>query len=282
MNALTSASAQSWVVIERRRGRYLIDVRELWSYRELLAFLAWRDIKVRYKQTVLGVSWAIIQPLATMAVFTLFIGRLAAAPSAGVPYSLFVLTGLLPWTFFGNAIASASQSIVASQNLVTKIYFPRALIPMSAVAAAVVDLAIGFLLLLLLMPVYGVVPGATFAALPVIALGLVVSALGVGTLLAALTVAYRDFRHAVPFLVQLWMFATPAIYMQTDAVVGTRTSALLPLNPVYGFVTNFRRAVLGQPLDLYALGISSAIAVVLLAAGTIYFARVERNFADII
>jgi lipopolysaccharide transport system permease protein len=269
-------------VIERRSGWQFINLRELWAYRELLFFLTWRDIKVRYKQTVLGAAWALLQPLATMLVFTLFLGRIAGVSPPDVPYSVFVLAGILPWTFFGNAIGSAGQSIVGNQNLVTKVYFPRLLIPMGAVGAGLVDLAIGFGLLLAVMLGHAMVPGPGLIAVPVLVLLLVVAALGVGTLLSALTVAYRDFRHVVPFLVQLWMFATPGIYLQTEAVVGPRGQAFLPLNPAQGLITNFRQAVLGGPLDYYALGVSGAVSVALLLIGCLYFRRVERGFADVI
>jgi lipopolysaccharide transport system permease protein len=269
-------------LIEPRRAWGFLDVEELWRYRELLYFLVWRDVKVRYKQTVLGAAWAVIQPLATMLIFTLFLGRLGTVPSDGLPYPLFVFAGLLPWTFFANAVTSSSQSIVGNQNLVTKVYFPRLIIPMSAVGVGLVDFGIAFLMLVVLMLVYGVLPGGGMLLLPLLVLGLFTAALGVGTLLAALTVAYRDFRHAVPFLVQVWMFATACIYMQADAVVGPRWQAVLPLNPAYGLVSNFRQAALGRPLDLYALAVSGAVSLALLVLGCAYFRRVERNFADVI
>jgi lipopolysaccharide transport system permease protein len=269
-------------VIERRRGWQLVDLGELWRYRELLFFLTWRDVKVRYKQTVLGAAWAILQPLATMVVFSLFFGRMAAAPSAGVPYPLFVFAGLLPWTFFSNAVSSAGQSVVGNQNLVTKVYFSRLIIPMAAVGAGLVDFIIAFGMLLVLMLFYGVLPGWGVLMAPLLMLGLVTAALGAGTLLAALTVAYRDFRHAVPFMIQLWMFATPSIYMQADGVVGPRGQALLPLNPAYGLIVNFRAAMLGGPVDYYALAVSGMVGLTCLLAGCLYFRRVERSFADII
>jgi lipopolysaccharide transport system permease protein len=269
-------------VIERRSSWRLFDLVELWRYRELLFFLAWRDIKVRYKQTVLGASWAILQPLAMMGVFSLFFGRVAGMPSGGVPYPLFVFAGLLPWFFFSNAISSASQSIVGSQNLVTKVYFPRLIIPLGAIGTGLVDFAVAFGMLLVLMPFYGVWPGWGLFLVPLLALGLMVAAAGVGILLSALTVAYRDFRYVVPFMVQLGMFATPAIYMEAETVVTPRWQALLPLNPVYGLIVNFRAAVLGTNFDLYALAVSGGVGLVLLLLGCLYFRRVERNFADII
>jgi lipopolysaccharide transport system permease protein len=269
-------------VIERRPGWRLLDLAELWRFRELLFFLTWRDVKVRYKQTALGAAWAVLQPLATMAVFTAFLGQLAGVPSGGVAYPLFVFAGLIPWTFFANAVGASGQSVVGNQNLVTKVYFPRLLIPMSAVAAGLVDFLIAFGMLLVLMLWYGVLPGWGLLLVPLLTAGLGVAALGVGTLLAALTVAYRDFRYVVTFLVQLWMFATPTIYMQADAVLGPKALALLPLNPAYGLITNFRQAVLGGALDWYALAVSGAVSVLLLVLGCLYFRRVERTFADII
>ena len=269
-------------VIGCRLGRQIIDLGELWRYRELLFFLTWRDVKVRYKQTVLGATWAILQPLAYMVVFSLFFGRLASAPSGGLPYPLFVLAGLLPWTFFSNAISSSGQSVVNSQNLVTKIYFPRLIIPMGAVGASLVDFAVAFGLLLVMVLSNGILPGWRLLLVPLLALILMIAALGMGTLLAALSAAYRDFRHVIPFMVQLWMFATPSIYMQADAVIDPRWRPLLPLNPAYGLIANFRLAVLGSPLDPYSLAVSGVISLALLIAGCLYFHRVERNFADII
>jgi lipopolysaccharide transport system permease protein len=268
-------------VIEYRPGWQFVDVRQLWRYRELLFFLTWRDIKVRYKQTVLGAAWAILQPLATMVVFSIFFA-LAEMPSGGVPYPLFVLAGLLPWFFFANAISSASHSIISDQSLVTKVYFPRLLIPMGAVAATCVDFLIGFGLLLVVLPFYGILPGWGLLLVPLLAFGLVIAGLAIGTLLSALTVAYRDFRYVVPFLVQLWMFATPTIYMEAHEKVDPRWLSLLPLNPAYGFITNFRAALVHGTFDLPALAISGVVSLVLLFLGCLYFRQVERSFADII
>jgi lipopolysaccharide transport system permease protein len=269
-------------VIEPTPGWRVVDLDELWRFRELLFFLTWRDVKIRYKQTVLGAAWAILQPLATMLVFSLFFGRVAASDSSTVPYSLFVLAGLVPWMFFSNAIASAGQSVVGSQNLVTKVYFPRLIIPMGAVGAGLVDFAIAFVMLLIMVGWHGAVPGWSFALIPLPMLGLVVAALGVGTLLSALTVAYRDFRYVVPFMVQLWMFATPSIYMQADSESSSRLQYVLPLNPAYGLIANFRQAMLGGAIDWYSLAVSGSVGVILLLAGCLYFRRVERDFADII
>ncbi|MBI3463909.1 MAG: ABC transporter permease [Planctomycetes bacterium] len=271
-------------IIERRPNWKIVDFRELWRYRELLFLLTWRDVKVRYKQTVLGALWAILQPFATMVVFTLFFRQLGQMPTEGVDYSLYVFAGLLAWTFVANAVSNASNSIVASQNLVTKVYFPRLMIPMGAVGASLVDFVIGFSMLVLLMLVdpKGVHPGWTVLLIPLFMLGLGIVALGVGITLSALTVAYRDFRHVVPFMVQLWMFATPTIYMYTDTLANPRWRLVLPLNPAYGLIANFRRAVFGGPLDGYELGVSLGVACTLLVAACLYFRRVERSFADII
>jgi lipopolysaccharide transport system permease protein len=271
-------------VIERRPGWRWLDLRELWRFRELLFFLTWRDIKVRYKQTVLGAAWAVLQPFATMVAFSLFFGRIAGADTMGVPYPLFVFAGLLPWMFFANALTSASQSVVGNERLVTKIYFPRLIIPMTAVGAGVVDFVIGFGMLLVLMPIYGASPNWNLLLLPVTAAGLLVAALGLGTLLSALTVAYRDFRYVVPFAVQLGLFATPCIYLLPEKSLGPTALALLPLNPAYGLIANFRAAVLGGPLaiDAYSLGVSAAVSVLLFLVGCFYFRRVERTFADVI
>jgi lipopolysaccharide transport system permease protein len=270
-------------VIEPRSAWRIVDFRELWRHRELLYFLVWRDVKVRYKQTVLGLLWAVIQPLATMAAFTLFLGQATGVVGElSYPYSLFVFAGLLPWMFFAGAVASAGQSVVGNQNLVTKVYFPRLIIPLSAIGVGLLDFFIGFGLLLGLMAIHGVWPGANVLWTPVVFVLLMAAALGVGILLSALTVAYRDFRFIVPFLVQLWMFATPSIYMQAERAVGERVQSLLPLNPAYGLIVNFRQAVLGGPMDFYALGVSALVSLALLVLGCAYFRRVERNFADII
>jgi lipopolysaccharide transport system permease protein len=284
---ISTDSDASLIIIERRSGWQWINWRELWRYRELLYFLVWRDIKVRYKQTVLGAAWAILQPLAMMLVFSLFFGRYAGLPSARIPYPLFVFAGLLSWFFFANGLGSASHSVIGSQNLITKVYFPRLLIPAGAVVVCLVDWIIGFVVLLLMTGAYmiagqSVSPGWTLLWVPLLMACLVMASLGVGTWLSALTVAYRDFRHVIPFLIQLWMFATPCIYMQTDRVLHPRWGWVLPLNPAYGLIENFRNAVLGRDLDLYSLAVSGLVAVLLLLMGCRYFQAVERGFADVI
>lgn len=269
-------------IIERRPTWQIVDLSELWRYHELLFFLTWRDVKVRYKQTVLGAAWSVLQPLTTMIVFAVFLGRLAGVSQNIDHYALFVFAGMLPWTFFANSVTAAANSVVGNQNLVTKVYFPRLIIPMSAVGAGLVDFAVALGMLAAMILWYGVLPSWGFLLLPVIVLLMVVAALGIGTFLAALTVAYRDFRHVVPFGIQLWMFSTPCIYLNVAKMIGPRSELLLPLNPVYGLILNFRQAALGRPLDWYALMISGAVSIVILVLGCVYFRNVERSFADII
>jgi lipopolysaccharide transport system permease protein len=260
----------------------MLNVRELWRYRELLLFLIWRDVKVRYKQTVLGAAWAVLQPLMMMVVFTIFFSRVAGLPSGDFPYPLFAFAGLLPWTFFATSIATAGTSVVVSERLITKVYFPRLAIPFAAVGAAVVDFAIAFAMLLVLMLCYGALPGPGLLLAPLIFAVIVVAALGVGTLLAALNVAYRDFRYVIPFLVQVWMFATPTVYMQLNQGNNDLLHTLVVCNPMTGLIANFRAACLGGPIDWVQLGITSACVLVVFLIGCLYFRRVEDNFADII
>ena len=270
-------------VIEPRPGWHIVDVRELWRYRELLVFLAWRDVAIRYKQTILGVGWAVLQPLATMLVFSLFLGKmggLAKEMPKGF-YSLFVLVGVLPWTFFSNGISLAGNSVVTNQNLVTKVYFPRLLIPISAVGGCLFDFAISVVLLAGMMVWYQVVPGWQILLAPLVMLLLIAAAVGVGTLLAALIVAQRDFRYILNFAVQLWMFATPAIYL-TEFAPGSLSAWLMPLNPVHGLIDAFRHTILGGKIDWYSFGVSGAVSLALLFLGGLYFRKVERGFADII
>jgi lipopolysaccharide transport system permease protein len=267
-------------VIQPIRGWRSLDLRELWAYRELLLVLTMRDIKVRYKQTVLGATWAILQPFLTMVVFSIFFGHLANMPSDGFPYPVFVYSALVPWTFFANAITNSSNSLVGSGHLIQKVYFPRLIIPLSAAGAAVVDFAVASSVLLAMMVFYGVALTLNLLMAPVLVLGVVFIALGAGTILSALTVAYRDFRYVVPFMVQLWMFVTPVIY--PASLVPERWRWLLYLNPMSGFIDGFRAAFLGKGFDFVGLGISAAIALILFLIGVAYFERVERRFADII
>ena len=267
-------------VIEPARGWRMLDLRELWAYRELLWVLAGRDVRVRYKQTVLGAGWAVLRPVLTMLVFSAVFGALAGVPSDGYPYPIFVYSALLPWTFFATALAAAGGSVVGSAQLVTKIYFPRLVVPLASIGAALVDLAVSTLVLLAMMAWYGVGWTAQLAAAPLLYLGVIFAALGAGTLLAALSVAYRDIHHLTPFVVQLWMYATPVIY--PTSLVPERWRPLLYLNPMTGLVDGFRSAFLGKPFDGAALAASAAISLALFAAGVAYFERVERRFADVI
>ena len=270
-------------VIERRSGWQFVNLRELWRYRELLFFLTWRDIKVRYKQTVLGAAWAVLQPLSTVIVFAFFLGRLGGVSEGMTDYPLFVLAGILPWTFFANAVSTAGNSVVTNERLVSKIYFPRLIIPVSSVGASLFDFLVSLAILAVMMAWYGAAPGWSVLLVPVVMLLLTATAVGIGTLLAALIVAHRDFKYILTFAVQLWMFATPCIYLPQTAM-GPISRLVLPLNPAYGLVLNFRLAVLNDPqgLDWYALGVSSAVGLALLLIGCFYFRRVERTFADVI
>lgn len=267
-------------VIEPSRGWRSLDLKELWAYRELLWVLTERDIKVRYKQTVLGAAWAVIQPLMLMVVFSVFFGKLAKMPSDGIPYPIFAYCALLPWTFFANALASSAGSVVGSANLISKVYFPRLIIPLASIGSWLVDFLIATVILLGLMLYYGVGWGWNLLAAPLLLLAVMFAALGVGTLLAALTVAYRDFRYVIPFLIQFWMFATPVVY--PASLVPPHWRWLIELNPMTGLIEGFRSAFLGRSFDLGALGISVVVSVVVLLVAVAYFERVERRFADIV
>lgn len=274
------------VVIRPPSGWRVVNVTELWRFRELLFFLVWRDVKVRYKQTALGVAWAILQPLMMMAVFTVFFGRLAGLPSGDVPYPLFAFAGLLPWTFFASALASSGNSVVTNERLITKIYFPRLTVPFASVGAAAVDFVIACGLLLLLMAGYAlrgdpVGPGWSIFLAPVVFVFIALAAAGFGTLLAALNVKYRDFRYVIPFLVQFWMFATPTVYMQVPAGAGGMYE-LLNLNPLTGLVATFRAACLGTPIPWVQFGLSATFVTVVFAVGCLYFRKAESDFADLI
>ena len=267
-------------VIEPPRGWRSLDLSELWHFRELLWVLTERDIKVRYKQTVLGFAWAIIQPVMLMVVFSVFFGGLAKMASDGLPYPIFVYAGLLPWTFFATAIASSAGSLVGSANLISKVYFPRLVIPLSSIGSGLVDFAIAGVILLAMCLWFGVGWSVNLLAAPLLIAGTIFIALGVGVLLSALTVAYRDFRYVIPFLVQFWMFATPVVY--PASLVPAAWRWLLFLNPMAGFIEGFRSAFLGRPFDWPAIGLSLLVAVAVFFAGIAYFEKVERRFADII
>jgi lipopolysaccharide transport system permease protein len=257
-----------------------LNLRDLWTYRELLCFLIWRDVKVRYKQTVLGALWAVIQPLFAMLVFTLFFGKLAGVPSDGVPYPLFAYAGLLPWTYFSNAVTSSGNSLVGNSNLITKVYFPRMIIPGAAVAAGLVDFAIAFALLAGLMIYYGVAVTWSIAMVPALVILTALLALGVGMWTSALNVKYRDVRYALPFLIQLWMFATPIIY--PSSIVPAKWRWALALNPLVGIIEGYRASLFGREFDWVALGLSSLVTLALLVYSAYAFRRMEKSFADIV
>ena len=269
------------VRIRAERSWIGTSLRDLWAYRELLYFLTWRDLKIRYKQTVLGIAWAIIQPLFTMIIFTLFFGRLAGMPSDGVPYPIFVYAGLLLWTFFSNAVTTSANSLVTNANLLTKVYFPRMLVPAAAVAAGLVDLLIAFAVLVGMMIYYSVAPTWHLLLLPVPIILTAVLALGTGTWLAALSVKYRDIKFALPFLIQLWMFVSPIIYPAD--FVPEKWRWLLAFNPLTGIIDSFRAALFGhRPINLSMVAISAGITLGLLLYAMYSFWRMEESFADIV
>jgi lipopolysaccharide transport system permease protein len=267
--------------IEPARGWIAVGFRELWQYRELLYFLIWRDIKVRYKQTALGAGWAIIQPFFMMVVFSLFFGRLAKVPSDGIPYPVFTFCALLPWQLFAHALTESSNSLVGSQNLITKVYFPRLVIPIAAVLGGLIDFAIAFVILLLMMLYYRIVPGLAILTLPAFLALALVTALAVGLWLSALNVQYRDIRYTMNFLVQFWLFITPVAY--PSSLIPEKYRALYGLNPMAGVVEGFRWALLGKTEPPGALlWVSVTVVVLLLFGGLYYFRRMEQEFADVI
>ena len=281
----TKRDSTAWtgpvIIIEPSRGWVSLKLKELWEYRDLLLFLSWRDISVRYKQTVLGAAWAIIQPFFSMVVFSLFFGRLAKIPSDGVPYPIFSYAAMLPWQYFATATTSSSNSLVGSSNLLTKVYFPRLVVPLASVIPAMVDFAIAFVVLLGMMFYYHIVPTWNILWLPAFLLLALVTALGVGLWLSAMNVQYRDIRYAVPFLVQFWMFASPVTY--PSSLVPAQWRALYGLNPMAGVIEGFRWALLGtETAPGPMMGVSVLAALALLISGAFYFRRMERTFADIV
>ena len=269
------------IVIEPSKHWVPIRLAELWSYRELLYFLTWRDVKVRYKQTLLGAAWAILQPLLTMLIFTLLFGRLAGMPSGGVPYPAFAYGGLLIWTFFANSVTNSGNSLVSSSHLITKIYFPRLIIPAAAVAAGLVDLALAFIVQVGLMIYYHVALSWRLAMIPVLVAMATLLALGVGMWLSALNVKYRDIRYAIPFLIQLWMFASAVIYPFN--MLPVKWQRIVMLNPVIGIVENFRVALFAhQSFNWKLLAITAVETMIILTYSAFSFRRMERHFADIV
>ena len=276
-----SISAPPPLIIQPTRGLSALDLRSVWEYRELLYFLVWRDVKVRYKQTALGVLWILLQPVLSTVVFTVLFGVLLGVPSDGAPYPVFALAGLLPWNYFAGSLTRSSQSLVGSANLITKVYFPRLIIPISGVTSGLVDFGVAFGVLVLLMAVYGLAPTAGILYLPGFLLLALITALGFGLWLSALNVRFRDINYLVPFLVQIWMYVTPVIYGST--LVPERYRWLLGLNPMTGVVEGFRWALLGSgeaPGGMFA--ISSGLILVLLVSGAYVFRRTERTIVDVL
>lgn len=268
------------VIIEPSGPWPRIDLRELWAYRNLFLFLVWRDIKVRYAQTVLGAGWAILQPVLAMVVFTLIFGNFAKIPSDGVPYPVFSLAALVPWIYFSTALTTASNSLIANPNLITKVYLPRLVIPLAPVLAGLVDFAIALVILFAMMLAFGIVPSSGVAVLPILVLIMMMAAAGIGCLLAALNVQYRDVKHIVPFLVQVLMFASPIVYPMSLVPEAYRVA--YALNPMAGVIEGFRSVLLGtNSISWSLLSVSAVSSVVFLTIGALYFRRMERVFADV-
>jgi lipopolysaccharide transport system permease protein len=267
--------------IRPRSGWQAVNVAQLWAYRELLYFLVWRDIKVRYKQTVFGAAWAVLQPVMAMVVFSLFFGRLGGMSSlVDVPYPVFVFAGLLPWTLFAAVLGQAGVSLLNSGNMISKVFFPRLLVPLASAGTALVDFLLAFVVMVFMMAGYGVTPSPQLLLLPLMLAGVLTAAIGMGTLLAALVVAYRDFRHVLGFLTQLWMFASPVVYPME--VVPDRWQLLYALNPMVGMISGFRSCLLGLPFHWDVIGVSFLTGLAMLVVGLFYFRRQERRFADIL
>ena len=277
-----SPAAVPLICIEPSRGWISLKLGELWAYRELIYFLIWRDIKVRYKQTVIGAAWAILQPLATMIIFTVVFKKFANVPSDGLPYPIFSYTALLPWQLFAGALNRSSASLVGQSNLISKVYFPRLIVPISSTVSGAVDFSVAFVILLGMMIWYGIAPTWGVLALPLFLLLGMATAFAVGGLwLAALNVRYRDVGHTVPFLVQLWMFASPVAY--PVSLVPEKWRMLYSLNPMAGVIEGFRWALLGKESpDFGVIALSSLVVLVLLFGGLVYFKRMERTFADVV
>jgi lipopolysaccharide transport system permease protein len=277
----TAGEGLSHTRIEARKGWISLGLRDLWQYRELLFFLAWRDIKVRYKQTALGAAWAVIQPLLTMLVFTLFFGRLAKVPSDGIPYPLFSYTALLPWQLFAYALTESSNSVVANERLITKVYFPRLVVPLASILAGLVDFVIAFTLVIGMMVWYGVRPTWAVLTLPFFVIFTMATALGVGLWLSALNVQYRDVRYTLTFIVQFWLIASPVAYSST--LVPARWRPFYGLNPMAGVIEGFRWALLGNArAPGMMLWVSVVVVAVVLVGGLYYYRRMEKTFADVV
>ena len=280
---MTKDMREPIVTVMRPQGRWPgFHLSELWEYRDLLYFLVWRDIKVRYKQTALGAAWAILQPVLATVVFSIFFGRLAKVPSNGVPYPVFAYAALLPWQLFAFCMAESSTSLVNNQNLIKKVYFPRLVIPLATALAGVVDFGVSFIVLLILLFCYGIIPSAaSVALLPVLLLFTIAAALSVGLWLSALNVQFRDVRYTLPFLVQIWMFATPVVY--SSSLIPEKWRPIYGINPMAGVVEGFRWALLGSATGVGAqVWVSVGVVILLLTGGLIYFRHMEATFADLV
>jgi lipopolysaccharide transport system permease protein len=276
-----AAGVEPTVLIQPSRGFFNLGLTAVWEFRELLYFLVWRDVKIRYKQTIIGGAWAILQPLLTMAIFTVIFGHFAKMPSDGLPYSIFTFTALLPWNYFSQAISRSASSLVGDSNLVRKVYFPRLLIPLAAVTAPLIDFLVSFLVLLVMMVWFGIALRWTVLAFPFFLLLAVMTALAVGLWLSPLNVRYRDIGHTIPFLTQFWLFASPVAYPLS--LVPEKWRLLYGLNPMTGVIEGFRWALLGKEAPAFGvIAVSAVMVVVLLLGGIVFFKRMERTFADVI
>jgi lipopolysaccharide transport system permease protein len=283
---MTTAEAQSTneqvptILITPPKKLVPIDFKELWAYRELLYIFTWRDAKVRYKQTALGAAWAIIQPLFTMVVFSIFFGGLAQIPSEGIPYPLFSLAALLPWTLFAEGLTRSTMSMITNQNIMTKVYFPRLIMPFSGILSPLVDFVVAFSILILMMVYYGFAPTLNVVFLPLFIVFAVITSLSVGLWLSALNVKYRDFQYTIPFLIQIWLFTSPVVY--PSSLLPEKWQILYGLNPMAGVIEGFRWALLGTNPPGAMIWVSLGVVIVLLVTGAFYFRRVEQYFADIV
>jgi lipopolysaccharide transport system permease protein len=269
------------VILRPRKGLFSLDLKAVWQYRELLYFLVWRDVKVRYKQAAIGIGWAILQPLLTMVLFTVVFGNFARIPSDGLPYPVFAYTALLPWTYFAQALSRSGISLVSNANLITKVYFPRLMIPLAAAVAPLVDFLFSFGVLLGLMGWFGITPTWRVLALPLYVLFAIMTALTMALWLAPLNVKYRDVGHTIPFLIQFWMYASPVVY--PVSLVPEQWRLLYSLNPMVGVIEGFRWALLGKDSpDVMMMAVSAAMVAILLSGGMVHFTRMERTFADVV
>jgi len=267
-------------IIKPQRGSRRLRLNELWEYRELVWMMMLRDVKVRYKQTVLGVAWAVIQPVTTMVIFTLIFGRLANIPSDGLPYPVFVFSGLIAWTFFSSAVSAGGTSMIGAAGMISKVYFPRMVVPIASIGVSVIDFAVSFCILIIIMVIYSIAPGWQVVFFPFFALGLAAAAIGASAWLTAITVVYRDFRYVLPFMMQIWMYVTPVIY--PVSFIPEKWRWIIYFNPVLGWIDGIRSSILGRPIDWSAVGVSAVCTLALLFFGLKYFERSERRFADVI